>query len=166
VRLGGVSWEERRRLGHRTAQPIWLAHEVLRRPGVKEAEVLHRCGHPSARMSCNGRWATIWVVGSRSGPQGSAHVLMGVCYGLGQDGDDLHPCTGCPLASTIPAGRLTSAWGLLVSQVMEAVLGFFSQQDEDLLDACPHRYGGSVVFRSVPPMYSTGRFMPGVYWIR
>jgi hypothetical protein len=43
-----------------------------------------------------------------------------------------------------------------VSQVMEAVLGFFSQQDEDLLDACPYRSGGSVVFRSVPPMYSTG----------
>jgi hypothetical protein len=44
---------------------------------------------------------------------------------------------------------------------MEAFLGFFSHQEEDLSDARPQQFGGRVIFRKAPPMYSTGRFMPG-----
>jgi hypothetical protein len=39
--------------------------------------------------------------------------------------------------------------------------GLFWRQDEDLSDTYSHRSGGSVVFRISPPVYSTGRFMPG-----
>jgi hypothetical protein len=39
-----------------------------------------------------------------------------------------------------------AAWRLLVMQIMEMVLGFFSHQDEDMLDACPYRSSGSVTF--------------------
>jgi hypothetical protein len=47
-------------------------------------------------------------------------------------------------------------WGLLVSQIIEVVLGFFSRQDEDLSVACPHRYGGSVVSWKALSMNSNG----------
>jgi hypothetical protein len=53
------------------------------------------------------------------------------------------------------------AWGLLVLPIMEAILGFFSRQDEDLPDACHHQSGGSVMFWKAPLVYSTRRFMPG-----
>jgi hypothetical protein len=42
---------------------------------------------------------------------------------------------------------------------MEAVIGFFSCQNEDLSDACPIDLV-RVVFQKAPPEYSIRRFMP------
>jgi hypothetical protein len=39
---------------------------------------------------------------------------------------------------------------------MEAVLGFFSRQEEDLPDACSHRSGGSAMFRKPSPVSPLG----------
>jgi hypothetical protein len=44
----------------------------------------------------------------------------------------------------------SDVWGLLFLRILEAVLGFFSRQDEDQSDACLHRSGGSVMFWKAP----------------
>jgi hypothetical protein len=73
-----------------------------------------------------------------------------------------HDATHCvAFSSTVVPVGVTGSVGLLVLRIIEAVLEFFSRQEEDLSDAYPYRFGGSVMFRKDLPVYSTGRFMPG-----
>jgi hypothetical protein len=79
---------------------------------------------------------------------------------------DMVQCVVLPFPPLLFWPNRLSARGLLVLGIMEAVLGFFSRQDEYMSNVCLHQYGGSIVFRKAPSGYSTRRFLPRDWRLR
>jgi hypothetical protein len=59
--------------------------------------------------------------------------------------------------TSLPWSKL-AAWGLLVLRIRCWSYGSNSRQDDDLPEACPHRFGWSVVFQKAPPVNSLGQY--------
>jgi hypothetical protein len=63
-----------------------------------------------------------------------------------------------PSSPLLPASGVGAAD---LDRIMVAVLRFFSRQDEDLSDSCPHWYGFCCIFQKASPVNTARRFIPG-----